>query len=220
MLSMSTGSREMMRSAKLDYASVAFVDDNSTKLGQSIHGVPVLGNRTDIPRLVRELAITDILIAIPFARGREVREIVEVCRNTAAGFKILPDLTRLQEGKFHVSDLRQVQVEDLLGREPAELDLNLISSYLRGKRVLVTGAGGSIGSELCRQILKFAPAEIHPLGRGENSIHEIHSELARRAGVSVLTIEVSRPNYLQHAFRGRLARQRERIRGENLKTAQ
>jgi FlaA1/EpsC-like NDP-sugar epimerase len=178
--------REMMRSARLDYASVAFVDDNPTKLGQSIHGVPVLGNRTDIPRLVRELAITDILIAIPSARGKQVREIVEVCRNTSAGLKILPDLARLQDGRVHVSDLRQVQVEDLLGREPAELDLNLISSYLRGKRVLVTGAGGSIGSELCRQILKFAPSEIHLLGRGENSIFEIHSELARAAGLTRL----------------------------------
>ena len=174
--------REMMRSAKLDYASVAFVDDNPTKLGQSIHGVPVLGNRTDIPRLVRELAITDILIAIPSARRADVREIVEVCRSTSAGLKILPDLTRLQDGKARISDLRPVQVEDLLGREPAELDLNLISSYLRGKRVLVTGAGGSIGSELCRQILKFAPAEIHLMGRGENSIYEIHSELVQTAG--------------------------------------
>jgi FlaA1/EpsC-like NDP-sugar epimerase len=178
--------REMMRSTKLDYASVAFVDDNPAKLGQSIHGVPVLGNRTDIPRLVRELAITDILIAIPAARGAQVREIVEVCRQTSARLKILPDLTRLQDGKAHVSDLRQLQVEDLLGRKPAELDLNLISSYLRGKRVLVTGAGGSIGSELCRQILKFAPAEIHLLGRGENSIYEIHSELARTAGFTRL----------------------------------
>jgi len=178
--------REMMRSAKLDYASVAFVDDNPSKLGQSIHGVPVLGNRTDIPRLGRELAITDILIAIPSARGKDVREIIEVCRDTSARLKILPDLTRLQDGKVHVSDLRRVRVEDLLGREPAELDLNLISSYLRGKRVLVTGAGGSIGSELCRQILKFAPAEIHLLGRGENSIYEIHSELARTAGFTRL----------------------------------
>ena len=85
-----------------------------------------------------------------------------------------------------MSDLRQVQVEDLLGREPAELDLNLISSYLRGKRILVTGAGGSIGSELCRQILRFAPAEIHLMGRGENSIYEIYNELARTAGFTRL----------------------------------
>jgi FlaA1/EpsC-like NDP-sugar epimerase len=174
--------REMMRSAKLDYASVAFVDDDPAKLGQSIHGVPVLGNRADIPRLVRELAITDILIAIPSARGKQVREIVQVCRSTSAELKILPDLGRLTDGTVRLSDLRQVEVEDLLGREPAKLNLNLISSYLRGKRILVTGAGGSIGSELCRQILKFGPTEIQLMGRGENSIYEIHTELVRHAG--------------------------------------
>ena len=178
--------REMMRSATMDYAPVGFVDDDPVKYGSMIHGVPVLGGRSDIPRLVTQLGVKDILIAIPSARGKTVREIVQVCKNTQAGLKILPDLTRLQDGKAHVADLRQVQVEDLLGREPAELDLSLISSYLRGKRVLVTGAGGSIGSELCRQILKFAPAEIHLLGRGENSIYEIHSELARTAGFTRL----------------------------------
>jgi len=178
--------REMFRSARMDYAPVAFVDDDPVKLGSSIHGVPVLGGRAEIPRLVQQLGIKDILIAIPSARGKTVREIVQVCKNTTAGLKILPDLTRLQDGKVHVSDLRQVQVEDLLGREPAALDLNLISSYLRGKRILVTGAGGSIGSELCRQILKFAPAEIHLMGRGENSIYEIHNELTRTAGFTRL----------------------------------
>ena len=178
--------REMMRSTRMDYAPIALVDDDPVKHGSSIHGVPVLGGREAIPGLVQQLGIKDILIAIPSARGKTVREIVQVCDKTTAGLKILPDLTRLADGKVHVSDLRQVQVEDLLGREPAELDLNLISSYLRGKRILVTGAGGSIGSELCRQILKFAPAEIHLMGRGENSIFEIHNELARTAGFTRL----------------------------------
>jgi FlaA1/EpsC-like NDP-sugar epimerase len=178
--------REMMRSSRMDYAPVALVDDDPVKHGSSIHGIPVLGGREAIPHLVQHLGIKDILIAIPSARGKTVREIVQVCENTTAGLKILPDLSRLADGKVHVSDLRQVQVEDLLGREPAELDLNMISSYLRGKRILVTGAGGSIGSELCRQILKFAPAEIHLMGRGENSIYEIHNELARTAGFTRL----------------------------------
>ena len=178
--------REMMRSARIDYAPVAFVDDDPVKHGSMIHGIPVLGGREEIPRLVQQLGVKDILIAIPSARGKTVREIVQVCKNTPAGLKILPDLMRLQDGKVHVSDLRQVEVEDLLGREPAALDLNLISSYLRGKRILVTGAGGSIGSELCRQILRFAPAEIHLMGRGENSIYEIHNELVRTAGFTRL----------------------------------
>ena len=178
--------REMMRSSRMDYAPVALVDDDPVKHGSSIHGIPVLGGREAIPHLVQQHGIKDILIAIPSARGKTVREIVQVCENTSAGLKILPDLSRLADGKVHVSDLRQVQVEDLLGREPAQLDLNMISSYLRGKRILVTGAGGSIGSELCRQILKFAPAEIHLMGRGENSIYEIYNELARTAGFTRL----------------------------------
>src|SRR4029453_15836053 len=140
----------------------------------------------EIPALVQQLGIKEFLIAIPSARGKTVREIVQVCKNTAAGLKILPDLTRLQDGKVHVSDLRQGQAGGLLGPRPAEPDLNLFSSPRRGKRVLVTGAGGSIGSELCRQILKFAPSEIHLLGRGENSIYEIHSELPRTAGFTPL----------------------------------
>ena len=173
--------REMLRSQRMDYEPLGFVDDDPTKRGQSIHGVLVLGGRADVPDLVQQLQIQEILIAMPSARGKTVRELVQICRNTPANLKILPDLNKVVDGEVHLSDLRQVSVEDLLGREAAQLDLNLISSYLRGKRILVTGAGGSIGSELCRQILKFAPAEIQLLGRGENSIYEIHRELSRHA---------------------------------------
>ena len=173
--------REMLRSQRMDYEPLGFVDDDPAKRGQSIHGVLVLGGRADVPDLVQQLQIQEILIAMPSARGKTVRELVQICRNTPANLKILPDLNKVVDGEVHLSDLRQVSVEDLLGREAAQLDLNLISSYLRGKRILVTGAGGSIGSELCRQILKFAPAEIQLLGRGENSIYEIHRELSRHA---------------------------------------
>jgi FlaA1/EpsC-like NDP-sugar epimerase len=171
--------REMMRSPMMDYVPVAFVDDDTSKQGQSIHGLPVLGGRSDIPRLVEELTISDILITIPTARGKAIREIVEVCRNTEADLKTLPDVSRLVDGRVQLSDLRNVQVEDLLSREPAELNVNLVSAYLRGKRILITGAGGSIGSELCRQILRFGPTEIVAFGRGEHSIYEIHRELHR-----------------------------------------
>ncbi len=174
--------REMLRSPKMDYRPVAFVDDDPAKLGQSIHGVRVLGDRRLIPDLVRRLAVREVIIAMPSARGKTVSDLVHVCETTRANLKILPDLAQLPEGRVRLSDIRRVEVEDLLGREPAELDLHLISSYLRGKRILITGAGGSIGSELCRQILRFHPAEIHLMGRGENSIYEIHRELARNAG--------------------------------------
>jgi len=173
--------REMLRSQRMDYEPLGFVDDDPTKRGQSIHGVLVLGGREDVPDLVQQLQIQEILIAMPSARGKTVRDLVQICRNTTANLKILPDLNKVVDGEVHLSDLRQVSVEDLLGREAAQLDLNLISSYVRGKRILVTGAGGSIGSELCRQILKFAPAEIQLMGRGENSIYEIHRELSRHA---------------------------------------
>ena len=173
--------REMVRRPMMDYVPVAFVDDDPSKQGQSIHGLPVLGGRSDIARLVEELTISDILITIPSARGRAIREIVEVCRHTEADLKILPDVSKLVDGRVQLSDLRNVQVEDLLSREPAELNVNLVSAYLRGKRVLITGAGGSIGSELCRQILRFGPTEIIVFGRGEHSIYEIHRELNRQA---------------------------------------
>lgn len=178
--------REMFRNQRMDYNPVAFVDDNPLKQGQRIHGVPVLGRTLDIPRLVAAHDVKEILIAIPSARGRDVRTIVEVCRNTPATFKILPDLSRIQDGKVELGDLRSVEVEDLLGRDVATLDHSMIAAYIRGKRVLVTGAGGSIGSELCRQILKFGPAEIQLFGRGENSIYEIHNELSRHAGFTRL----------------------------------
>ncbi|HEX5041718.1 MAG TPA: nucleoside-diphosphate sugar epimerase/dehydratase [Candidatus Polarisedimenticolaceae bacterium] len=173
--------REMLRSPRMDYEPLGFVDDDPSKRGQSIHGVLVLGGREDVPDLVQRLQIQEILIAMPSARGKTVRDLVQICRNTPANLKILPDLNKIVDGEVHLSDLRSVSVEDLLGREAAQLDLNLISSYVRGKRILVTGAGGSIGSELCRQILKFAPAEIQLMGRGENSIYEIHRELSRNA---------------------------------------
>jgi FlaA1/EpsC-like NDP-sugar epimerase len=178
--------REMLRSTKMDYQPVAFVDDQPGKRNQSIHGVPVLGSREQIPELVEKLKIQEILIAIPSATGKAVQELVKFCKNTSAGLKILPDISRVVDGTVSLADFRKVEVEDLLGREPVELNLSMISAYLRGKRILVTGAGGSIGSELCRQILKFAPSEIYLLGRGEHSIYEIHQELARSAGFTRL----------------------------------
>jgi len=178
--------REMLRSPMLDYSPVGFVDDNPVKQGQSIHGVPVLGTREQIPQLVRDLGVKEVVIAIPSARGKEVREIIQCCRDIAAGLKILPDLNRVVDGTVRLEQVRRVEVEDLLGREPVEMDMSLISGYLRGKRVLITGAGGSIGSELCRQILRFAPSEIQLFGRGENSIYEIHRELKSEAGCTRL----------------------------------
>ncbi|MCL6614295.1 MAG: polysaccharide biosynthesis protein, partial [Firmicutes bacterium] len=141
----------------------------------------VLGGRAAIPSVVAEKAIDEIFIAIPSAPPSAIRAIVSVCRATNARLKILPGLYQLVEGRVSVKALREVAVEDLLGRAPVAVDLEEIASYLQGERVLVTGAGGSIGAELCRQIARFNPEKLLLLGRGEGSIYEIHLELSESA---------------------------------------
>jgi len=174
--------REMSRNESLGYMTVGLVDDDPLKKGMRIHGVKVRGTREDIPRLVAQHAVDEILIAIPSATSAEIRPLVEICRGTGVRMKILPDLASLVHGRPRMSDVRDLKIEDLLGRPKIELDTDSVSAYVRGRRVLVTGAGGSIGGELCRQILRFNPAEIQLLGRGENSIFAIYHELMPRRG--------------------------------------
>ena len=156
---------------------VGFVDDDPAKQRRVVNGLKVLGGREHIPGLVREKKIDEIIIAMPSAPRSIIREIVSICRETAAALKILPGLYQLIDGQVSVKALRDVAIEDLLGRPPIAADLDEIASYLRGEVVLVTGAGGSIGSELCRQIARFTPAKLLLLGRGEHAIYEIHQEL-------------------------------------------
>lgn len=139
---------------------VGFIDDEASKKGAKILGIPVLGSRDDIPRIVEEGNIERIILAIPSAPGKVIKQIVEICQQTEAEIQILPGMYDLIEGNVTVSNIREVQVEDLLGRDPVNLDLESISQYLNEKVVLVTGAGGSIGSELCRQIAKFNPNQL------------------------------------------------------------
>jgi len=158
---------------------VGFVDDDRSKLGLEMFGLRVLGGREDIPHLVDKYGIQEIIIAIPSAPGRIVREIVEICQKTHAELKILPGIYELINGKVAISQIREVRVEDVLGREPVEVDLEAMANYLTGRTVLITGAGGSIGSELCRQVAQFQPKMLILLGHGENSIYEIHKELSQ-----------------------------------------
>lgn len=174
--------REMMRKRRLGYVPVGFVDDDPAKRGLSIHGVKVRGGREDIPRLVAQYDVEEILIAIPSATAEQIRPIVETCRGLGPKLKILPDLVSLVHGAPRLADVRELRIEDLIGRPRIELDVDGVSAYIEGRRVLVTGAGGSIGSELCRQLLRYHPAELQLLGRGENSIFAIYNELAPRRG--------------------------------------
>ncbi len=172
--------KELRHKPNSEYYPVAFVDDDPHKYMLEIQGVCVLGNRHDIPSIVEKLKIEDIIIALPSATRDEIIEILEICKKTGVKVNIIPRINDLINGNLSISSIRDVSVEDLLGREPVKLNLNEIASYLFDKVVLVTGAGGSIGSELCRQISSFRPKQLLLLGHGENSIYEIELELRKK----------------------------------------
>lgn len=172
--------KEIRKQNRGSFYPVGFVDDSPGKQNQKLLGLPVLGSREDIPRLVEEYGIKEVIIAIPSAPRNILREIVDICQAAPVSLKILPAITALYNGEgpgMEVGPIRRVQVEDLLGREPVEVDLEAMAGYLASRNVLVTGAGGSIGSELCRQVARFSPERLILLGHGENSIYEIYQEL-------------------------------------------
>ncbi len=156
---------------------LGFVDDDPLKQNARVLGYPVLGTRHDIRRLCNELAVDEIIIAMPSASRQEIRGIVEICQQTKARTKILPGVYDLIEGNVSISQIRDVDVEDLLGREPVKVDLKTMSQYIKDHVILVTGAGGSIGSELCRQVLRFGPKQLLLLDVCENNVYEIEMEL-------------------------------------------
>lgn len=172
--------RELQRHPELGYGLIGFVDDDRSKQGYRVTGVPVLGTRHDLARLVDEHKVTHLIIAMPSVRGGVIREISNQALSLGLHLKVLPGIFELVDGRVSVSQIRDVQIEDLLGREQVRVDLESIAAYIAKETVLVTGAGGSIGSELCRQIAQFGPAELVLLGHGENSIYEIHLELQER----------------------------------------
>lgn len=169
--------RQLLKSTETDLYPIAFADDDLKKMRLQIYGVEVKGTIQDIPQLVEKLKIENIIIAIPSLKKSELNRIYKECAKTKVNTKIMPSVEDFCTGKIAVHHIRDVQVEDLLGREPVELDMTSISKELTGKTVLVTGAGGSIGSEICRQICKFQPKKLLLLGHGENSIYNIDMEL-------------------------------------------
>ncbi len=165
-----------LKHSKSEYYPVAFIDDDPRKKGLEIMGVPVMGDRHALPEIVKKFNIEDIIIAMPSAKKDDIAEVIAIAKTTGAVIKIIPNVGDLINGKVTVS-MRNVSVDDLLGREPVTMDLDEIKGYITNKVVLVTGAGGSIGSELCRQISPFEPSKLLILGHGENSIYEIELEL-------------------------------------------
>ena len=167
-------------SGKSDIEIVGIVDADPNKLGTYIHGVKVLGNRNDIPGIVENYGVEQVTIAIPSLKGAEREKIVEICNNLHVTVNSMPSVEDVVVGKISTQQLREIEIADLLGRKEVVLDQSEFNRYFTGKTVLVTGAGGSIGSEICRQIAKFHPERLLLLGHGENSIYLIHRELTNR----------------------------------------
>ncbi|MGB0713045.1 MAG: polysaccharide biosynthesis protein, partial [Gammaproteobacteria bacterium] len=195
--------RDLFRQSERRYNPVAFVDDNLITRGKEIHGVRVLGGTQDIGRIVSDKRIDVILLALPTIRGSEMRRIIEQCEMTGVTFRIVPPTEDLVSGRTQVSELREVSIEDLLGRDPVSLDWDRISSELSGRRVLVTGGGGSIGSELCRQISRLSPAKLIIVDQSEFNLYAIEMEL-RQSFPSVelypRLVDVTDPIALEQVF--------------------
>lgn len=182
--------RQLLKNYEADLKPVAFVDDDPNKYKLQILGLEVKGNVKNIPELVETLNIDNIIIAIPSLNKTEINNIYEQCSKTRAKTQIMPLLEDLMTGRVSVNQIRDVRVEDLLGREPVELDITSISEKLTNKTILVTGAGGSIGSEICRQVCKFHPEKLLLLGHGENSIYQIDMELNRKYENSIQIVPI------------------------------
>jgi FlaA1/EpsC-like NDP-sugar epimerase len=182
--------RDILQSKKCGYLPVGFIDDNPRKKNTFIHGIKVLGRKKHIPKLVKDLDVKEIVIAIPSATSKEIRAIMAYVRETnIRDVKVLPGISDLMNGKVTLKDVRDISIEDLLGREQVEIDMRQVSSYIRRKTILVTGAGGSIGSELCRQIAKFNPAKLIMLDMGETELFNINREIKEdHPGITMVSI--------------------------------
>jgi FlaA1/EpsC-like NDP-sugar epimerase len=196
--------KEMQRSPALGYSPIGLIDDDPRKRNLRLHGVRVLGTVDDLERVVRDRRPAEVLIAIPSASGQLRSRIVEISGKFGVPVKTLPSIAELVSGDADLArQLRPVQVEDVLGREPVEIDFDAVSGYLTGEVVLVTGAGGSIGSELCRQIARIRPAKLVLLDNAEPALFEIERELVRERGflaAAAVVGDVKDPVKLRHVF--------------------
>ncbi|WP_353894550.1 nucleoside-diphosphate sugar epimerase/dehydratase [Proteinivorax hydrogeniformans] len=172
--------KELLESSETYKYPVAVIDDDYCKVKCNIHGIPVVGTRDDIITAAEQLKIDEIIIAMPSVGRNEIKRILELCKQTNCKVKTLPGMYELIDGKIDINKIRDVEIEDLLGRDPVEVNLGEISDYIYDETVLVTGGGGSIGSELCRQISKFAPKKLIILDNYENNAYDIQQELKRQ----------------------------------------
>ncbi|HFI0812675.1 TPA: polysaccharide biosynthesis protein [Streptococcus suis] len=175
---------------KINIDIVGIIDQDPYKIGSFIRSYKVLGDRNDIPRLVEEFNVEQVTIAIPSLSGRDREAIVAICKSVGVPVNNMPSIEDIFSGDVTVSDFQEIDIADLLGRPEVVLDQKELNLYFEGKTILVTGAGGSIGSEICRQIARFSPKRVLLLGHGENSIYLIHRELQEKYGKSIELIPV------------------------------
>lgn len=176
--------REIMDNQWLNYEVAGFLDDDPQKRGRSIHGVRVLGPLEKLPVILEKGDIRDVLIAIPSASGDRMRHIVEICKSCGVSYKTLPGIGAIIDGRVSIKKLRDVSYEDLLGRPAVQLDVENIRQYIEGRTILITGCGGSIGSELSRQVVRFQPGLIILLDAGETNLFQIEMEFRRELDFS------------------------------------
>ncbi|HBW35491.1 nucleoside-diphosphate sugar epimerase/dehydratase [Desulfosporosinus sp. BICA1-9] len=180
--------RELKNSNYREGYPVGIIDDAAQKQKLKLMGIPVLGTRKDIPGVIRSHKAEEVIIAMPSAPGNVIRDITELCEKSGVIIKIIPGIYNYLSGQVDALKIREVQIEDLLGRDQVKLDIEQVAGYLAGETVLVTGAGGSIGSELCRQICRFNPEKLILVGRGENSIFDIEQEVRSDCpGINLVT---------------------------------
>lgn len=172
--------RELQSSILSENKVVCCIDDNPAKQGQRMRGVPVVGGRREIPAVAKAYQVEEIIFAIPAATAKQRREIVEFCKETSCTLKTLPGLVQLTNGQVSIQKIRKIRIDDLLGRDSVNVDMTGISNHLKGRTILVTGGGGSIGSELCRQIAGYAPKKLIIFDIYENNAYDIQMELRRK----------------------------------------
>jgi len=169
--------REMLKHPELGYKPVGIIDDDRDKKGMKIHNIPVLGDRRALMELACDYSVSEIIIAIPSATGSEMKPIIDACVEAKIGVKTVPGVYELIDENVYLSQIRDVKIEDLLGREQVDLNIHEIKNHIQGKSILITGAGGSIGSQIVREVIKFKPEKIYLVGRGEHSVYLVNNEL-------------------------------------------
>jgi len=176
--------REMIRQRGSEYVPVGFLDDDKAKIGHQIHGIKVFGKTDEVKKFIKKLAIDEIIIAIPSASGEVRKNITFKAKEEGIFCKTLPSLYEIIDGKAHLYQIRDIRVEDILGRKPVNLNYSRLLSQLEGKSILITGAGGSIGSELCRQVIRFKPLNLILVDHSENNVFLIEQELSTKLNYS------------------------------------